>query len=166
MKQSNIQLQIKEKFGHHLRMRPCGILIHDEQLLLIKHIALNKKGIFWSPPGGGLQFGENIDECLKREFLEETGLEINVGQLIGIYEYLQLPLHAVELFFQCTTTSIEALKLGIDPELSDNQQIISDIKWFTVSELQELSVDTLHPVLHGISSYPELLIPKGRLNKY
>jgi len=39
----------------------------------------------WTTPGGRLEVGESPPEALKREVLEETGLEVAPGQLIGVY---------------------------------------------------------------------------------
>ncbi|MBU0530526.1 MAG: NUDIX hydrolase, partial [Nanoarchaeota archaeon] len=39
----------------------------------------------WALPGGFLRFGETLEEGTKREVLEETGLNISPGELIGVY---------------------------------------------------------------------------------
>lgn len=40
----------------------------------------------WTLPGGTLDFGEALQEALRREVLEETGLDARVGELAGIVE--------------------------------------------------------------------------------
>ncbi|MGL5002349.1 MAG: NUDIX domain-containing protein [Casimicrobium sp.] len=40
---------------------------------------------FWNMPGGGLELGENFETAVKREVFEETGLEVEVLRLIGVY---------------------------------------------------------------------------------
>ena len=40
---------------------------------------------YWSLPGGVMEYGESIDHAATREVKEETGLEINLGRLIGVY---------------------------------------------------------------------------------
>jgi ADP-ribose pyrophosphatase YjhB (NUDIX family) len=40
---------------------------------------------FWNLPGGGVELGENLEAATKREMLEETGLEVAVLRLIGVY---------------------------------------------------------------------------------
>src|SRR5437016_4506535 len=51
-------------------------LIRDEEgrVLLLRHTYWLKKP--WGLPGGGLHPGETLEECLRREVLEETGMKI------------------------------------------------------------------------------------------
>ncbi len=156
--------EIVLKFGNRLRVRPSGIVTAENSVLLIKHTALNEEGVFWSPPGGGLQFGESITECLKREFVEETNLKISVGNLLGIYEYRHNPLHAVELFFHCHIVG-GSIALGTDPELKPEVQIIQDIQFIDLEVLQSLSPSMVHPLFHGLKNISELLKGLGLVER-
>src|SRR6266571_9535745 len=40
---------------------------------------------WWNLPGGGMEFGETVDESLCREVREETCLEVKVDRLVGVY---------------------------------------------------------------------------------
>jgi 8-oxo-dGTP diphosphatase len=124
--------EIINQYGNHLRVRVCGICVQNNKILLINHLGLNDSNEFWSPPGGGLEFGETIAECLKREFLEETNTVISVGNLLKVREFINLPLHAIELYYE---VKIEAgkVKKGFDPEM--DLQIIKDIQWFSFEEI-------------------------------
>lgn len=68
-------------------MRPfaCdGILIENDRILLIKRAKEPDLGK-WAIPGGRIEEDETAEECLKREFKEETGLDVEPVKLIGIY---------------------------------------------------------------------------------
>lgn len=54
---------------------------------------------WWNLPGGGMEAGETVDEALRREAREETGLEVEVGQLVGVYSKPQK--QEVVLTFRC-----------------------------------------------------------------
>ena len=83
------------------RVRVCGLLVREGMLLLTAHRGLLPEGLpFWSPPGGGWQFGETLHECLQREFAEETGLAVSVGRFLHLHEYHGPGLQALELFFE------------------------------------------------------------------
>ena len=124
--------EIINQYGNQLRIRLCGICVQDNKILLINHAGMNESGEFWSPPGGGLQFGETIEDCLKREFLEETNTIISVGKFLKINEFVKPPLHAIELFYEVKILSGE-MKVGFDPEMEE--QIIKDVKWLSFAEV-------------------------------
>ena len=57
---------------------------------------------WWNLPGGGMEIGETVDEALHREVLEETGLEVEIERLVGVYSKPQK--HEVVLTFSCYVT--------------------------------------------------------------
>lgn len=122
------------QYGNQLRVRVCGICVQNGKFLLINHSGLNESNEFWSPPGGGLQFGETIEACLKREFFEETSTEISIGKFLKVREFLNPPLHAIELYYEVKIES-GIVKKGYDPEM--NEQIIKDIQWLSFEEVLE-----------------------------
>src|SRR5690606_12765840 len=103
-------------FGERLRFRVNGVLIEGDKILLIQH-RMAADRFFWNVPGGGLQYGSDVIANLKREYLEETGLEIEVKKFLFLHEFLEPPLHAVELYFEVAKVS-GILKVGYDPELA------------------------------------------------
>ncbi|MCA1709066.1 MAG: NUDIX domain-containing protein, partial [Actinobacteria bacterium] len=56
----------------------------------------------WEPPGGILELGEQFEDGVRREVLEETGLDVHVDRLTGVYKNLSLSLGVVALVFRCT----------------------------------------------------------------
>ena len=152
--------EIREKFGDRLRVRVSGILVDQNRVLMVRHQGLSNAGYFWAPPGGGMTFGQSATECLKREFREETGLVISVGDFLFANEYLDPPLHAVELFFKVTKTGGE-IRVGIDPELPADRQIINKVCYFKASDLKEQKGPQLHSVFRNIQQPEHLLNLKG-----
>ena len=63
------------------------MIVQDGRILLIKRAVEPSKGK-WSIPGGGVEWGEPLVEALKREVREETGLEIEVGDIAGVYDLI------------------------------------------------------------------------------
>lgn len=132
--------KISETYGHKVRVRACGLCWQGDRLLLVNHKML-RQGDFWTPPGGGVEVGESLEEALKREYREETGLFVDAPQFRFGCEFIQPPLHAIELFFEVTQTGGE-LKAGHDPEL----QLIADAKFMTPAEIQRLPAVALHGI--------------------
>jgi len=149
MAEDNIGKKIESKFGHRLRSRVNGVLIHEDKILMINH-RMSDDREFWSVPGGGMIYGQNAKENLEREFLEETGLEIEVGKYLCVHEFLQPPLHAMEHFFEVKLINGNP-ELGIDPELSSNEQILMDLRWMSTSELKEIPKMNLHQMFWAIN---------------
>ncbi|MGH2480247.1 MAG: NUDIX hydrolase [Ktedonobacteraceae bacterium] len=81
-----------------MRVSVTALIFEGERMLLAHRRDIN----WWSLPGGAVDPGETLDEALRREVREETGLEIEVGQLIGVYSK---PLkQEIVLSFRCTIT--------------------------------------------------------------
>ena len=80
------------------RIAVSALIFDGERILL----ALRRDIDWWNLPGGGMEIGETVDEALCREVREETGLEIEVGQLVGVYSKPQK--QEVVLSFLCNMT--------------------------------------------------------------
>ena len=59
-------------------VRVYGLLINDRSEVLISREIIQGMRVT-KFPGGGLEFGEGIEDGLKREFIEELSLEVSVG---------------------------------------------------------------------------------------
>ena len=74
-----------DRVGKRGRLVPaCDAAIFDaarEKVLLTRRSDNGR----WCLPGGGMDSGESAAECCAREVLEETGLVVRVGRLIGVY---------------------------------------------------------------------------------
>ena len=147
---------IVKEYGKRLRMRVGGICIRNDQILLVNHSGLNEQNLFWAPPGGGLNYGETIEECLQREFVEETGFTIKVENFLCITEYLKPPLHALEMFFKVTIVN-GVLKKGTDPEVTTENQIIKSVEFLSFNELQEIPDLEKHSLLQKVKNENDIL---------
>lgn len=151
---------ISKHFGNRLRCRVNGLLIEKGRILLIKHIGLGDEGYLWAPPGGGIEFGASALENLKREYLEETGILIKVGNFLFNCEYINPPLHAIEIFFEVIRVG-GGFYLGKDPELTEKDQIIESVNFLSMDEIKSIPKPALHSILHGINNVEELLLKRG-----
>ena len=73
---------------NQFNIRVYGILINEKKQLLVSDEYI--RGQYYTKfPGGGLEFGEGTRECLKREFMEEMSLEVEVLDHIYTTDYFQ-----------------------------------------------------------------------------
>lgn len=70
-------------------IRVYGILQDNEQRVLVSDEYI-RGDYFTKFPGGGMELGEGTRDCLKREFMEETGLDVTVGAHIYTTDYFQV----------------------------------------------------------------------------
>ena len=160
-----IKNEIIHSFGNKLRIRACGICIEDNKILLAKHHSLGKSGILWAPPGGGMVFGETTEQALKREFVEETGLNVSIEKFLCVNEYIVSPLHAIELFF--IVKKIDGIMLtGVDPELHKDRQIITEVKWLSFEQLKKIPTEAIHSMFHGVTNSEELYQRSGYFSNF
>lgn len=107
--------------AHCFRVSVSALIFENERVLLAHRRAID----WWNLPGGAVDAGETVDEALRREVREETGLEIEVGPLIGVYSK---PLkQEIVLSFRCTVIS------GTPGESEDDD--IDESRYFSVYDL-------------------------------
>jgi 8-oxo-dGTP diphosphatase len=70
-------------------IRVYGILKDENNRILLSDEFI-RGDYFTKFPGGGMEFGEGPRDCLKREFKEETGLEVTIGNHIYTTDYFQI----------------------------------------------------------------------------
>ncbi len=70
-------------------VRVYGVLFDAQNRLLVSDEFI--RGHYYTKlPGGGLEFGEGTRDCLKREFLEETGLDVEIGDHLYTTDFFQI----------------------------------------------------------------------------
>ena len=72
----------------NFNLRVYGLMLHQGKVLITHE---HRAGIIMTKfPGGGLEKGEGLAEGLKREFIEEMNLEIEVGEIFYVNDFLQI----------------------------------------------------------------------------
>jgi len=88
----------------------------------------------WEFPGGGVAFGDTLEETIKREIREEYGVEITVGELLDVCDHIipEEHQHWVSPSYICSVTSGE-------PRILEPHKC-SEIGWFTHEEIKEMNL--------------------------
>lgn len=116
-------------------IRVYGICINHRNEVLLSDESYRDLS-FTKFPGGGLEFGEGMIDCLKREFLEEFDLEIEVGSLFYLTDFFQ-----VSAFSE--NDQVVSIYYLIQTDLSELDKLITDhagdekLHWVNLSELKE-----------------------------
>ena len=116
------------------------VLDEENRILLVKQE--HPERTVWMVPGGGIEEGESSAQAAVREVLEETGLEVELTGLIWHVEEVSERGQRFVNFFRARVTGGE-LELGRDPELTDSDQVLADIRFMRREEVAAL--ENLYP---------------------
>jgi mutator protein MutT len=112
-----------------------AVIVHGGRALVTKRANEPLKG-HWSIPGGAVELGETLREAAAREAREETGLIIEAGEVLEVFDSIvhdssgKTQYHYVLVDFLCRKVSGE-MRAASDA---------SDARWVTAEELPELEL--------------------------
>jgi 8-oxo-dGTP diphosphatase len=123
------------EFPTHPVVGVGAVVVRDGKALIVKRRHDPRKGE-WSLPGGHVKLGETLVEATRREILEETGLEVEVGEMIEVFDRIHrldaaVRYHFVIVDFLCSVTG-GRLSAGDDAE---------DVAWVSAAEAAAYGVN-------------------------
>jgi 8-oxo-dGTP diphosphatase len=130
----------------NIRIRVAGILLKGDNLLLVRHEKNSKS--YWLLPGGGVEFGETLENALIREFKEEVGLAIQVGELVMVQDSIPPDQHRQVLNVTFLVTTADTA-LTVTPD-----GVLRDAAYHSLADFMEMTVhpDVKLEILGGIRS--------------
>jgi len=112
-----------------------AVIVRGDRALLVRRATEPLKGE-WSVPGGVLELGEKLRDGTAREAFEETGLQLEVGEVLDVFDSIftdddgRTQYHYVLIDFLCRPQPGEAIP-GSD---------VSAVLWVTESELAAMNL--------------------------
>jgi len=106
-----------------------ALVIREKGVLLVKR-GREPEPDKWSLPAGLMKIGETAEETVIRETYEETGILIEVEDLLGVYDLIGGGYHYVVICFSCRPVGGE-LRPGPD---------VKDARWFSLEELRHIEL--------------------------
>ncbi len=112
-----------------------AVIVEGHRALVVRRATEPLKGQ-WSIPGGMLELGEKLRAGIAREVLEETGLEVEVGEVLDVFDSIfpdhegRTQYHYVLIDFLCRRTGGE-LYASSD---------VSEVRWVTAAEAAALQM--------------------------
>jgi ADP-ribose pyrophosphatase YjhB (NUDIX family) len=139
---------VQREYPEHPLVGVGAIIIENSRVVLVKraHPPLRDR---WSIPGGVLEVGEEVREAAVREAHEETGLTVEPGELLGVFDRVlrdpggRVQYHYVLVDFLCRRVSGELAAAGD----------AAAARWLTREELPALNLaeDTLEVIHKGFA---------------
>ena len=115
-------------------IRYQGAILRDGQILLIKHREHSNGRSYWVIPGGRREGNETEEDCVKREMLEETSLEISVERILLDEAGDPNGNGRRRKTYLCRVVNGEA-QPGFEPEEdASNMYAISQVGWFDLRD--------------------------------
>jgi mutator protein MutT len=120
-----------------------AIILQGSEILLVRRGHEPGRGK-WSIPGGSVEWGETLEEAVRREVLEETGLAVDVGEFAGISDLIVYKDNEITFHYVLINYFAEVVS-GTPVASSD----ADEVRWVPLSEVRNLDI-TLS-LLHRLS---------------
>jgi ADP-ribose pyrophosphatase YjhB (NUDIX family) len=136
------------EFPEHPLVGVGAVIIEDDRVVLVKRLHPPMQDQ-WSIPGGVLELGETVREAAIREAREETGLIVEPGELLGVYDRI---LRSPEQRVQYHYVLIDFLCRRVAGDLAAATDA-AEVRWFAREDLPRLrlAADTLEVIAKGFA---------------
>ena len=131
-----------ERLGKKGELRiGCSATIFDENRQKVLLTRRKDNGL-WCLPGGHMEAGESVEECCVREVFEETGLQVRVVRLTGVYsnpDQLVIYPDGSQAHFVVINFNVDAVggELGLSNETSE-------VGYFSLAEIESMPMHDRH----------------------
>jgi 8-oxo-dGTP pyrophosphatase MutT (NUDIX family) len=139
------------------RLAAYALLTRDDAVLLTRIAGGGFGSGSWTLPGGGVDHGESPRDAVRREVLEETGLPVDVGSLLGVHDLHVTgnaptgrfeDFHGVHLVFAGTVDP------GTDPRVAEDGGTTDAVAWIPVSAIGAGEVEVTDVVTAALAWRP------------
>lgn len=155
-------LELREAEEHHLRpvCPNCGLIVYlnpplaagvvaerDGKILLVLRGENPGKGL-WGLPAGFMEINETVEQAARRECLEETGLNVNLEELLGVWSYYHdvKKSAGVVVLYAARVAGGGSLQAGSDS---------TDVKFFALEEIPHVDL-AFHTHREAIAKWQEI----------
>lgn len=126
---------------NRFNVRVYGVLINDKQEVLLVHEKVGGTE-FVKFPGGGLEFGEGIKDCLIREYKEETGIDVEVDQHVYTTDFFQQSAfkktdQLISVYYTVSSGASHQIRLDEHTVANGEKTECLRFFWVKLSELNE-----------------------------
>lgn len=131
---------------HHrierFNVRAYGILMNDKQQVLVSDEIIQGQR-FTKFPGGGLHFGEGVLDCIKREFMEEAEIDIEVREHIYTTDFFQPSKfddesQVISIYYLVKSDRWKEIKVTDQPfDTSNSYNINQNFRWISIKQLKQ-----------------------------
>lgn len=126
---------MKRDYPEHPIIGVGAVIVQAGRVLLVRRDTEPLRGE-WSVPGGMLELGEKLRDGVRREVLEETGIEVETGEVLEVFDSIftdalgRTQYHYVLVDYLCKPLSGEA-RAGSD---------VSDVRWVSADALAAMGL--------------------------
>lgn len=113
-----------------------AVVFKDNAVLLVQRANAPARGM-WAIPGGSIRLGETLQAAAEREILEETGVVIQAGDPVLVFDAIQRD-DREKIQYHYVIVDLAADYVSGEPRADDDA---TDARWITERELVELNVN-------------------------